>query len=245
MAPPSRPAGVDGRAHRRTTPGRAYQVPGRTTPARGAARSGHLPYPSGHAPLDSPAVLAARPRRGDPGRLRRRRAAVVRSDRAVHRRRLGAGRLPGPRGAHPDDLRGPRRRTRSTRAATARPRTSAVLARRRASTEIRFARRDVGLRRQPGGRARRLQRAGPDRRRASPTSTPTSARGGEPDRGHRRDRRRRSPAGDAAASTPRPASGIQTVVVWPAAEPDRVNVVITNDLPDPKIEAAVDAFGGG
>ena len=36
----------------------------------------------------------------------------------------------------------------------------------------------------------------------------------------------------------------QTVVVWPAAEADVVNVVITNDLPDPKIEAAVEAFGG-
>lgn len=37
---------------------------------------------------------------------------------------------------------------------------------------------------------------------------------------------------------------IQTVLIWPAAAPDRVNVVITNDLPDPKIEAAIDAFGG-
>jgi hypothetical protein len=36
----------------------------------------------------------------------------------------------------------------------------------------------------------------------------------------------------------------QTVVTWPAAEPGVVNVVITNDLPDPKIEAAVAAFGG-
>ncbi len=36
----------------------------------------------------------------------------------------------------------------------------------------------------------------------------------------------------------------QTVVVWPAADPDVVNVVITNDLPDPKIQAAVDAFAG-
>jgi hypothetical protein len=36
----------------------------------------------------------------------------------------------------------------------------------------------------------------------------------------------------------------QTVMVWPAAEPDVVNVVITNDLPDPKIAAAVEAFGG-
>ena len=32
---------------------------------------------------------------------------------------------------------------------------------------------------------------------------------------------------------------LQTVLVWPAAEPDVVNVVITNDLPDPKIAAAV------
>ena len=37
---------------------------------------------------------------------------------------------------------------------------------------------------------------------------------------------------------------LQTVVVWPAADPDAVNVVITNDLPDGKIEAAVAAFGG-
>jgi hypothetical protein len=36
----------------------------------------------------------------------------------------------------------------------------------------------------------------------------------------------------------------QTVMVWPAADPDVVNIVITNDLPDPKIEAAVEAFGG-
>jgi hypothetical protein len=36
----------------------------------------------------------------------------------------------------------------------------------------------------------------------------------------------------------------QTVVVWPAADADRVNVVITNDLPDPKIQAAVEAFAG-
>ena len=36
----------------------------------------------------------------------------------------------------------------------------------------------------------------------------------------------------------------QTVVVWPAATDDVVNVVITNDLPDPKIESAVAAFGG-
>lgn len=37
---------------------------------------------------------------------------------------------------------------------------------------------------------------------------------------------------------------MQTVVVWPAAEPDTVDVVITNDLPDARIQDALDAFGG-
>ena len=37
---------------------------------------------------------------------------------------------------------------------------------------------------------------------------------------------------------------IQTVVVWPSATPDVVNVVITNDLPDARIQEAIDAFGG-
>lgn len=37
---------------------------------------------------------------------------------------------------------------------------------------------------------------------------------------------------------------IQTVVVWSAAEPDLVNVVLTHNLPDPKIEAAIGAFAG-
>jgi hypothetical protein len=36
----------------------------------------------------------------------------------------------------------------------------------------------------------------------------------------------------------------QTVVVWPAAAPDSVNVVISNDLPDERIQDAIDAFGG-
>ena len=36
---------------------------------------------------------------------------------------------------------------------------------------------------------------------------------------------------------------IQSVVVWAGAEPGQVNVVLTHNLPDPKIEAAVAAFG--
>jgi hypothetical protein len=35
----------------------------------------------------------------------------------------------------------------------------------------------------------------------------------------------------------------QTVVTWAGSDPGTVDVVITNDLPDPKIEAAVAAFG--
>ena len=36
----------------------------------------------------------------------------------------------------------------------------------------------------------------------------------------------------------------QTVVVWPAASADHVNVVITNNLPDARIDEAVAAFAG-
>jgi hypothetical protein len=36
----------------------------------------------------------------------------------------------------------------------------------------------------------------------------------------------------------------QTVVVWPAATKDVVNVVVSNDLPDARIQDAIDAFGG-
>jgi hypothetical protein len=37
---------------------------------------------------------------------------------------------------------------------------------------------------------------------------------------------------------------VQTVVVWPSAKTDVVNVVIPNDLPDARIQDAIDAFGG-
>jgi hypothetical protein len=37
---------------------------------------------------------------------------------------------------------------------------------------------------------------------------------------------------------------VQTVVIWASGQPDVVNVVITNDLPDPKIQSAIDAFAG-
>ena len=37
---------------------------------------------------------------------------------------------------------------------------------------------------------------------------------------------------------------VQTVVTWPAADDDVVNVVITNDLPDARIQDAIDAYEG-
>lgn len=39
-------------------------------------------------------------------------------------------------------------------------------------------------------------------------------------------------------------SRLQTVLVWPSATTDEVNVVITNDLPDARIDDAVAAFEG-
>jgi hypothetical protein len=36
---------------------------------------------------------------------------------------------------------------------------------------------------------------------------------------------------------------LHTVVVWPSSLPDHVNVVITSDLPDARIQEAIEAFG--
>lgn len=38
---------------------------------------------------------------------------------------------------------------------------------------------------------------------------------------------------------------LQTVIVWPAADSDFVNVVISNDLPEARIQEAIDTFGDG
>ena len=37
---------------------------------------------------------------------------------------------------------------------------------------------------------------------------------------------------------------VQTVVIWPAADRDMVNVVITSDLPEARIQDAIDAYEG-
>ena len=36
---------------------------------------------------------------------------------------------------------------------------------------------------------------------------------------------------------------LQTVIVWPSSEPDLVNVIVTNDLPEARITDAIAAFG--
>ena len=36
---------------------------------------------------------------------------------------------------------------------------------------------------------------------------------------------------------------LHTVVVWPSAKRDQINVVITSDLPDARIQEAIEAFG--
>ena len=36
---------------------------------------------------------------------------------------------------------------------------------------------------------------------------------------------------------------LQTVIVWPSAEPDVVNVVVTTDLPEARIQEAIETFG--
>jgi hypothetical protein len=36
---------------------------------------------------------------------------------------------------------------------------------------------------------------------------------------------------------------LQTVVVWPSSEPDRLNVVLTTDFPEARIQEAIEAFG--
>jgi hypothetical protein len=44
--------------------------------------------------------------------------------------------------------------------------------------------------------------------------------------------------------TTNPSEQSQTIVTWPSSQPNMVNVVITNDLPDARIQDAIDAFGG-
>ena len=200
-------------------------------------------YPVGHAPSRSGLVASSLLALLVLARLLPARAgAVVRSDRPLHRRRPRAGRLSGPRGARPEDA--------TTSAApetldSGRNCSPANLGLARGAGHQRgsLRRRDVDVRGRAGRGPRGVHRAGPRPRTRSATSTTTSADAAgrttitgqtSPTIAGRQGRRLDTKTGER----------IQTVVVWPSAEPDIVNVVITNDLPDARIQDAIDAFGG-
>ena len=223
----------------RTIPGRSYQVPGRTARPRGG-----LGRDSGYPVTACP----------DPARLGRPRARprASCSPPAAAQRRASFD----PTGACTGDGRaaGPTRTSRrASRRPTRRARPDTLDSGRNCSADNLGTLADAGHRRRsasPAGRGRSaasglpvlavFTRAGPDAdaladfyeaapvaagRTITGQSEPTIA--GRP--GHRldtQDRRR-----------------VQTVVVWPAAAEDVVNVVITNDLPDARIQDAIDAFG--
>ena len=126
------------------------------------------------------------------------------------------GRLPGPRGARPDDATRTRRPRRSTPGGTARP-TNLGRSQAAGINEVRFA---------GGTWTFGAERAAVLAVFTAPGLTADAARrllraerpAREPDQDHRRVTSRPSPAGRATGSTRRPASGTQTVVVWPAAD---------------------------
>ena len=245
MAPSSRSGRGDGRAHGRTEPGRWYQVPRRTTRRRAAAAPRGLGIPLRRCPDTFASACSLVAARSLAVALQRTgQAAVVRSDRAVHDRRPRAGRLPGSRGAASRRAIRDAAPRRSTRGGTARPTNLGSLADARAST--RSASPAGPGRSVPSGRPSWPSSAthGPRRRRARRLLRPERRR---PRRGRRSSTEsapmHRGPAGsparhdDRRAHPDRGRSG-------PAAEPDVVNVVITNDLPDARIQDAIDAFGG-
>ena len=132
-------------------------------------------------------------------------AAVPRSTRpGLHRRRLGAGRLSGPRGARSDQRTGTPPRQRSTPGRNCTPASLGTAGRARLSARS-DSRAGPG-RSAPSGPSRWWSSA---RRACRPTRSPTSTRRAparQPDRGPRRDRRSTLPADPGAGSTPRPAS---------------------------------------
>lgn len=257
MRPSSRLAGLDGRAHPRTTPGRAYQVHPRTTrrPWRLDARSS-VPGPwtaaprCTAAPADLPYACVMLPRTL---------AALLLG---VLIAASGCGGAPAPSfdptgvcsadgsapGAYPDlealipttyEARAPETLD-SGRNCTPQNLGSLLDA---GVSEVRFAGGTWGF---GGNRAAALvvfqapgleatdiatfyMESARTANRTQITGASTLELAGRP--GHRLDTKT--------------GERLQTVMVWPSAVKDTVNVVITNDLPDPKILAAVDAFGGG
>ena len=225
---------------RRKAPKRDGRTRCQRAPPAPAARSADSGYPDVDAlhrahRRASPCRPAAR------RRLRRERRRVLRSDRGVLDRRQGRGRLPGPRGARPEDATAGRRPRPSIQGATAR-RAGSGRSRRSASTRSAS----------PAGRGRSV----PSGRSSSPCSARPASM---PTTWPRSSRRRAQTAartkingesGPTVAGRPghridtTTSASDQSVIVWPATEPDVVNVVISSDLPEARIQDAIDAYGG-
>ena len=217
MAPLSRSGAVEGRAHRRTGP--RTLVPGAADAPPSTAAVGGLAIPCRHAPDPSPRPPRCSPPRSSLAALRGR-AGRRRSIRPGRARRTAAPRAPTRtsrrwsrrrfHGAAPETLDSGRNCTAANLGALA------------ARGHLRGAlrRRDLDVRCRAGGGARGLPR-----RRAS-TPTALAAFYADERQGQRRGRTITRPvdaddrrAARATGSTPRPATRLQTVVVWPAAEP--------------------------
>ncbi len=206
-----------------------YQVSGRT----GSATPGTLTrIPRARAPS----------RRAGPARAARRLVVAAcggsrgrrRSTRPAPARPTGraAGAYPDLEALVPTRYMDQRAGRRSIPAATARLRTSEPGGRAGSRGPVR--RRDLDVRRGAGGGPGRLRGARPDRRATArllsgrapgPPTGPRSSSATTPTIEGRPGRRLDTQTG------PR----LQTVVVWPSATADQVNVVISNDLPDARI----------
>ena len=219
-------------------PNRDARTRCRSAPATVPHKSPALRLGCAGAPTPRPCPAVSRPR-NRPGRMYRCVGPVVRSDRPVHVGRLGTGRLSGTRGAAADEL---------SRRASGEPRFRSQLHARRAwepgrprihGASLRW--RALDLRRRTRARAGGLQREWPDADQVADfyaasakaaSRTDVLAETGLTVNG-RQARRLDTKTGER----------LQTVVTWAAADPDLVNVVVTNDLPDERINDALAAFG--
>ena len=204
MAPSSRSEAGDGRAHRRTEPGRTYQVPKCTAAAPRRTdgqriRWRHAPMGVGHRPFP-----AARCRRSAARRVRRRRGAVVRSRLVRAPRTARPRRLPGARGAGPDVYRGDAAGRGRFRPELQRREPRVAWPSRVRGSPIRGG--DLEIWRGAFRGAGRLQRSGSGRRRSCRLLRAKRARGaprGDPCRNGADDRRAPgSPAGREAGGPP-------------------------------------------
>ena len=225
-----------------TEPGRV--VPGASdAPPAPAASVGRLAATLWPCPPSRRVGAAPRsPSSCSPPAAPRMRAASFDPTGRVHDRRPAAGRLPRPRGARPDDLRGAPPGDARFRAQlhAEQPRAARVARHRRGP----LRRRDVDVRRRAGGRPGRVPHDTAST--ADDLADVLHAERAQTAAGRRSpgDRGRRSPAGPAAGSTRRPASGPRRSSSGRRPSPTSSTSSSRNDLPDARIQDAIDAFGG-